>query len=367
MEISKKNPLLFNLFPDLAERINYINLETSPSPVQRLEHFDHDNLWIKRNDMVSSVYGGNKVRRLEFVLGEVIKEKKGRVVTMGGIGTNHGLACAVFCNRLGIDCTLLLFHQPVTKYVLQNLLLFHRYGAEMIYDESMEKMAGNFYVDQRERYPEAYFLYAGGSSPLGSLGAVNGALELAGQIDQGLMPEPDYIFYPTASNGGMAGLMLGLKFAGLDSTVIGVRVGASHMGTLELNTPNTVTKMMEEIYDLLKENSGSIPEIEMQPPAIFDDYCGEGYGYPTDEGNAAVELFKERENIVLEPVYTGKTCAAILDFIKDPPHSDDTILYWHTYNSVDLSKEAQSVDYHDLPQEFHQFFENEQAVSYTTF
>lgn len=355
----QEKPALFKIFPPLAEKIDYINLETKPSPVHRLKNLDHKNLWIKRNDIISSVYGGNKVRRLEFILGEVVKENRSRVVTMGGIGTNHGLATAIFCKRLGIDCTLLLFCQPVTRYVRQNLLLFHKYGAEMIYDESILEMARNFYGDQRERYPEAYFLDAGGSSPLGALGAVNGALELAEQIEDGLMPEPNYIFYPTASNGGMAGLMLGLKFADLNSTVIGVRVGASHLETLELNTPNTVTKMMIEVYELLRGNSLSIPEIEMPTPIMFNDYCGEGYGYPTREGNAALELFRECENIVLEPVYTGKTCAAILDFIKDPSHTNDTILYWHTYNSVDLSEEAESVDYHDLKPDFHQCFEDD--------
>ena len=109
-------------------------------------------------------------------------------------------------------------------------------------------------------------------------------------------------------------------------------------------------------YAFLKDNAESIPAIEIVPPKIIHDYFGEGYGHPTPEGIEALKLFKEREKIKLEPTYTAKTCAALLDFIRGIP-SGACILYWHTYNSVDLSKEAAGIDYRDLPRVFHQFFE----------
>ena len=130
---STDNPPIFDIFPDLREKISYINLDTKPTPVHRLENLGHKNLLIKRNDRISPVYGGNKVRRLEFVLGDVLDKKQNRVVTMGAIGTNHGLATAIFCKRLGLDCTLLLFDQPVTEYVRRNLLLFQYHKLNMEY------------------------------------------------------------------------------------------------------------------------------------------------------------------------------------------------------------------------------------------
>jgi D-cysteine desulfhydrase len=114
-----------------------VRLETSPSPVQRLEHLGHGNLWIKREDILSTVYGGNKVRKLEFVLADAIEKHRDRVVTLGALGTNHGLATAIFCQRLGLGCTLLLFDQPVTSYVRRNLLLDHKYGAELVHSGNL--------------------------------------------------------------------------------------------------------------------------------------------------------------------------------------------------------------------------------------
>ena len=350
-------PVLFDHFPDLEDRIPYINLGTTSAPVERLTQFDHDNLWIKRNDVISKVYGGNKVRRLEFILADILRKKKKKVVTMGALGTNHGLATAIYCKQLGLSCKLLLFDQPVTEYVRQNLLLFHKYGAKLIYTKDLMRSGVAYYFTQKIKNPNAAFIYAGGTSPLGTLGAVNATLELKQQIDEGLMPVPKYILCALASNGTMAGLSIGLKLAGLDTTVIGVRVGYARWGPLELNTPGSVMNAINATYKLMKANSRNIPEIIFHKPIIFDDYCGAGYGYLTDAGLDAVEVFKQHGNIILEPVYTGKTCAALLDFIKDAKHKNDTILYWHTYNSVDLSEEAKTVDYRDLPKKFHWVFE----------
>ncbi len=352
-------PALFERFPELSGKIDWVRLETSPSPVQRLEHLGHGSLWIKRDDILSTVYGGNKVRKLEFVLADAIAKRKDRVVTMGALGTNHGLATAIFCRRIGLDCTLLLFDQPVTSYVRRNLLLAHKYGADLVYSKGVIRMGVDFYLSSRLKYRSARFLYAGGSSPLGTLGAVSGALELAGQIEQGLCPTPDYVICPTASNGTMAGLSLGFMLAGLQTRVIGVRVSMKNVGPLPLNTPGTVTRAMKSVHRLLARHSPSIPDARFERPVLLEGYSGDGYGYPSPAGNRALEIFREREGIVLDPVYTGKTCAALLDFVEEPGRADDTILYWHTYNSIDHSKEAQELDYHDLPPEFHEFFQGD--------
>jgi 1-aminocyclopropane-1-carboxylate deaminase/D-cysteine desulfhydrase-like pyridoxal-dependent ACC family enzyme len=354
---SEHYPVLFDYYPDLIERMSWTLLGSLPTPVHRLRHFHHDNLWIKRDDKTSSTYGGNKVRKLEFLLADAIKMNKTGVVTIGGIGTNHGLATAIYCRQLDLSCTLLLFHQPVTQYVRQNLLLFHRYGAELVYKKGVLKTALYYYLTQLTKYRNAYAIYAGGSSPTGIVGFVNAAFELKKQIEENQLPMPDYIICPLGSAGTLTGLALGVKLAGLRSEVIGVRVTYARLGPFQLATSKTVKALMEKTYRYLRERSREVPEIEIHAPRILDDYFGEGYGYPTRAGMEALELFREHENIKLEPTYTAKTCAALLDFIRDPSHASDRILYWHTYSSVDLSGEAAAVDYRELPAALHPFFE----------
>ena len=354
---SRSHPILFDYFPELAGRVSWIRL-CSTTPVHRLKHFDHGNLWIKRDDKTSPIYGGNKVRKLEFLLAEAMRKDVSGVVTIGGIGTNHGLATAIYCRQLSLRCTLLLFRQPVTNYVRQNLLLFHRYGAELVYGGGVLRTGLYYYLMQLARHRSAYAIYAGGSTPTGIVGFINAAFELKQQIEEGRMPVPDYIICPLGSAGTLTGLALGVKLAGLSSRVIGVRVTYSHLGPFQMATPKTVQALMEKTYRHLKRHSREIPEITISAPRILNDYFGDGYGCPTKAGMEALERFRERENIKLDPTYTAKTCAALLDFVRDPSHANDCILYWHTYNSVDLSAEAATVDYRDLPSALHRFFEN---------
>jgi D-cysteine desulfhydrase len=173
------------------------------------------------------------------------------------------------------------------------------------------------------------------------------------------MPKPAYVFCATASNGTLAGLSLGFALAGFKTTVIGVRVGVERIGPLQFNTPATAASMMQAVYDLMKRKCRDIPTLGIRPPFMLNDYVGVGYGIPTVKGMEAVERFKTEAGINLEPVYTGKTCAAVLDFIKDVTHAHNTVLFWNTFNSVDLSLKSQAVDYHHLPKRLHHCFESE--------
>jgi 1-aminocyclopropane-1-carboxylate deaminase/D-cysteine desulfhydrase-like pyridoxal-dependent ACC family enzyme len=355
-------PVLFEHYPELADSINRVPLGVFPTPVQRLKNLGHGNLWIKRDDLSSPLYGGNKVRKLEFILGDVRSRGKREVVTIGGIGTNHGLATAIYCRRLGIDVTLVVFDQPVTSFVRQNLLLFHKNGARLVYTKSMIGAGAKFYITERLKRPNAYFLYAGGSSPIGVLGFVNAAFELKKQIDDGLLPAPRYIICPLGSSGTMAGLSLGVLLAGIPAAVIGVRVTRDRLGPLHLATARSVRSLMRSTCRLLRSASPGVPDVAIGGQRVIHDYFGGDYGLPTAEGLGARRLFKEKEGIKLEPTYTAKTCAFLLDFIRDPSRADDAVLYWHTYNSADLSRDAGSVDYRELPSCFHKFFAGEPAV-----
>ena len=355
----RRLPAVFELFGDLEGKLPWMDLGTTTAPVHRLSDLGHDNLWIKRNDLVSDLYGGNKVSKLEFALAEVVEKRKKRVITMGALGTNHGLATAIYCERLGLQCTILLYDQPVTRYVRRNLLLCHKHAAELVYMKEIFAAGVGFYLTERLKRPHTYFLYAGGTTTLSTLGPLSGAIELRRQVDSGLLPAPKYALCPHASNGTLAGLTPGLRLAGLETTVIWVEVGVAKLGPLPLGTPGAVALSMSKTYGMLRRASKLVPEVSLPAPVILGGYLGDGYGHPTREGMAALELFRNREGIELDPVYTGKACAALLDFVRSPARSHEPVLYWHTYNSVDLDADAASVDYRELPPELHHVFECE--------
>ncbi len=355
-----REPPLFTHYPELKGKIPWIALGSFPTRVHRLAHLGFKNLWIKREDGSSPLYGGNKVRKLEFTLADAMRQGKTRVVTMGGVGTNHGLATAVFCDHLGLECALLLFKQPVTHYVRQNMLLFQKYGARLTYKKSILQTGIAFYTTERFFGDNAYFLYAGGSSPLGTLGSVSALFELKRQVEEGKLPLPRYILCPLGSNGTMAGLSLGALLAGLETTVIGVRVGVERIGPMGIANAQKVRELMRRTHRLLKRHARSVPDVDIPPQRIIHDYYGGGYGLPTEKCLDAMKLMRRKERIALDPTYTAKTFAAVLDFARDPSRRNDTILYWHTYNSVDLSKEARLMDYRSLPEDLHWVFQGEE-------
>ena len=170
---------LFDRYPSLRRTLPFVPLGRFPTPVHRItdvaQALGIEHLWIKRDDISAPEYGGNKIRKLEFILAQVERQRKTHVVTLGGIGTNHGLATAIFCRRLGLACTLTLFPQPVTSGVKQNLRLMHYHGARLVYRPSLMGAIFTFYLVQRMQYPGAYFLPAGGSNAMGALGFVNAA------------------------------------------------------------------------------------------------------------------------------------------------------------------------------------------------
>ena len=355
MQQNRYHLSLFRNYPHLRRKLPYIDLGTYPTPVHLLRHLEVENLWIKRDDQSSSVFGGNKIRKLEFILAAARREKIRHLVTLGGIGTNHGLATAIFCNRLGISCTLLLYQQPVTENVKRNLILLGKYRARLVYLKTLWHAMVCYYSVCRLKFPSAYFVYPGGSSTIGNIGYVNAAFELKDQIDQKILPVPAVIFCPLGSGGSLAGLALGAQLSGLNSRVIGVRVIPSHLGPFRACTPHTVAKQIKRTYAYLKKRCRDLPNITIRRPLILQDYFGSGYGEPTRAGNSAYHLMQQKEGIMLDPTYTAKTVAAVLDYCRSQRSDRGPVLYWHTYNSVDLSNQAREADYRDLPEPLQRF------------
>ena len=351
-----QRPWIFELFPGLKQNLPWTPLINAPTPTEKLEavsKFLGKEVWIKRDDKTSPIYGGNKPRKLEFILAQALSLGRKTLVTGGGLGTNHGLATAIFGQEMNLDVALGLFPQPVTDHVRKNLLLFHAHGAETVCFSSMLKAVLYYYVIERIRRGNAYFIPPGGSSPLGTLGYVDAGLELAMQVNRGDLPLPQVIFVAAGTCGTTAGLILGLKLGGIEAPVMGVQVAYGMF-----SSPKTVLNLARKTLRLMRSSDHSVPEVTITADDIFFDseHLGAGYGHPTDEGRSALALMSEMEDVSLDITYTAKTFGALLRYVKTHP-VDGPVLFWNTFNSVDLSHKTTGIQYDLLPRQFHRFFE----------
>ncbi|MFW9920686.1 MAG: 1-aminocyclopropane-1-carboxylate deaminase/D-cysteine desulfhydrase [Candidatus Thorarchaeota archaeon] len=355
--MTRKKPVLFDWYPSLEDAIPWTSLGTFPTPIQEMTELEsslgHQSLWIKRDDLSGELYGGNKVRKLEFVLGDALKRKKRWILTFGGLGTNHGLATAIYGREKGLKAVLALIDQPVTPHVQNQLMLFDHYEAKITYAKNtLGAVVKGLWQLLTKR--GVYFLGPGGSSELGNLGFIDAALELARQIEEGVTPTPRRIYVALGSMGTFTGLYLGLKFANLDTELVGVRVTDIGM-TNEKKTSN----MINQTARYLASFSDEIPIISVTPKDVIinHEYAGPCYGSVTEKGTDGLRVLKVTEGIELETTYTAKAFACMVDDVKSGSLEDEPILFWNTYNSVDLSPIArQHGDYTKLPKSFHRFF-----------
>ncbi|TFG29739.1 MAG: pyridoxal-phosphate dependent enzyme [Promethearchaeota archaeon] len=359
MSKTRRNPILFEYYPDLEADIPWISLNLLKSPVKRLmnlqDYLGINSLWIKQDDLISDIYGGNKPRKLEFILADAIKNGFNKVLTVGGIGSNHCVATAAFCNNLNLESYAILVYQPITLYVRNNLLLELHFKNHLIYTHTQRGM--RFKVRWKlKKDKNIYYIGPGGSTPLGTLGFVNAALEMKDQINNGEMPEPDYLFVANGSMGTTAGLTLGIKIAKLKTIIYAIRVTAPNFGNFE-NTKY----LASESRALLAKYDPSIPSLSFKHLIVDGNYYGEAYGKPTREGLEAIKLLKETESITLEPTYTGKTFAGLIDYVRTKKNKlkNKKILFWNTYNSNDFSDIISKMDYHNLPKELHWVFQKQ--------
>jgi len=362
---------LFEQYPRLREKLAHVPLGEFPTPVQKLERLGAglgiSQLYIKRDDLSGKVYGGNKPRKLEFILGSALRSRAREVIAFGGAGSNHALATAIYARKVGLKSISMLTPQPNAHYVRRNLLMSHHCGAELHLCGAELESAINtplvylatMYQLLRHQLKSGSFprlIPLGGSSPHGVAGFVNAAFELRKQITSGEMPEPEYIYVACGTMGTTAGLILGLKAAKLDGRVVSVGVTSE-----KLVNARGMISLINRTSSLLHSLDASFPEFDFSAAdiEIRHDYSGERYALFTKEGMEAVSLMREREGIKLDGTYTGKTLAALIDDAKSGSLRGRTVLFWNTLNSRDFSDEISSIDYHSLPRDFHRYFETE--------
>ncbi|MEO6605174.1 MAG: pyridoxal-phosphate dependent enzyme [Aeromicrobium sp.] len=299
----------------------HVRLGTSPTPVRRLDGLGiSQEVWLKDESVFGDGgWGGNKVRKLEWIIPEAHRRGRSTMFTVGGIGTHWGLAAALYGREHGLHTVLGLVAQPIDDHVREQTARLDASGATIYRYPSVArlKLAAPLILarhQSRGRLP--YYLPAGGSSPVGSLGYVEVALEIAEQVAAGELPEPATIVVAVGSGGTTAGLALGLRLAGLSTRVFGAVVNDS----LRLDDVTT-SRLATKTADLLRSRGANIGDIVIGPDDLTttSSWMGETYGATTPEGADALALADRVAGLELEPVYTAKALAAILDGKIDGP------------------------------------------------
>jgi D-cysteine desulfhydrase len=332
---SPAEPALFRRFPGLASRIPHHSFVPAATPVERVTLPGSLALYVKRDDRSCPFYGGNKPRKLEYVIGEALARRARRLVTSGGLGTNHGLATTILGLRLGLATTLVLVDQPVTEEVRRSLRLFACYGAEVVYGRSV---GGAVWRGSRAlaraalRGERPFLVPTGGSSTSGILGFVSAGLELAEQVAAGELPEPALVFLPVGSGGSLAGLAVGLRLAGLATRPVGVLVN-----DILPPSPRSLARRARAVVRRLRRADPSFPPLDLGASdfELATGALGPGYGAATEAALEAQRLAAQ-VGLVLDTTYTAKCLAEVLARARADALPRAPILFWLTFNSIDV-------------------------------
>ncbi|HJZ85101.1 MAG TPA: pyridoxal-phosphate dependent enzyme [Polyangia bacterium] len=328
-------PALFRQFPGLRGKLPWESLGSFPTPVARLRALGAavgvPDLWIKRDDQSGTLYGGNKVRKLEFLLADVRRRGRGRVLTMGAFGSHQVLATALYGARLGLRVCALVFPQPPTDHARDTLLLSLGAGACLHRSPGplTSPVAGAACAWRHRAEGLPAFIAPGGSTHIGTLGYVSGALELAEQVRAGTCPEPDLIVVALGSGGTAAGLLIGLRLAGLTRPrVLAVRV-YDRFFTNRSATTRLANRTAARLRAAGGPDAGTFSRRDLE---VDHDFFGGAYGRPTPAAQAALARLRDLEGITLETTYTGKALAALI--ARAPALAGRRVLFWNTFNSV---------------------------------
>ena len=295
-----------------------VSLGVFPTPIQKLENISkllHTNVYIKRDDLTGLGLGGNKTRKLEFLLADAKNQRAEVVFTTGGAQSNHAMLTAAAAGKLGMKAILILKKRGVTE-CLGNQLLERLMGTDVRFMDTDSYTDIYAEMDRvgAELGKPYYKIPCGGSNALGSLGYVACAREIS---EQGL--HFDHFVCAEGSGGTMAGLSLGAKLFLPGTKVHGMMVDTDPFDRITLELMREAAGLLEADLDIT--------------PADFRlrDMCGPGYAIPSEAGNAAVALLAEKEGIFLDPVYTGKAFAGLLEMAKEDAFKEtDNVLFLHS-------------------------------------
>ena len=348
---------LCQAYPALRRTLSKIPLADLPTRVEQYTVTLDDRRFtiaIKRDDETSELYGGNKIRKLEYLLHRARERQARRIATFGAVASNHALATALHANQLGFECTCLLSHQSKSPQAAQALNMHIQCGTEIVrYGGERAQRVATMRSSLQGRGTSLIPL--GGSSWLGVVGFVNAGLELAAQVDAGTIPPPHALYVANGTMATVAGLALGVAAAGLDAEIQAVRVTHKFVAT-----PTAMHRLMQKTVTLLNRLGAGMPADLADKTRIRfrDEFFGAGYAHPTEAGEWAIRLADEQLGITLDPTYTGKAMAALLHDLQQSGHAGQNRLFWNTYCGKALPVGSERpLDTSQLPPEFLRYFD----------
>ncbi len=307
-------------------RIRLAHLPTPLEPLQRLSAFlGGPAIWVKRDDQTGLALGGNKVRKLEFLLAEALANGAKTLITAGAAQSNHCRQTAAAAARRGLDCILVLSGEPPGRYS-GNLLLDQLFGAQVVWTsrQQRQQILQDTFDQAWEQGKRPYLIPYGGSNPTGAAGYAFALEELLAQrqLPETAMPLPDWVVFASSSGGTQAGLAAGAELLGYDGKILGISIDEPK-GVLQ----ERVADLANQTIELL----GGKAALSGKDILVNDGYLGGGYGVMGEAEQEAVKLFAYHEGLLLDPVYTGRAAGGLIDLVrKDFFKQGQTVLFWHT-------------------------------------
>lgn len=309
-------------------RIKFAHL---PTPIEALPRLTAElggpNLLVKRDDLTGLAFGGNKIRKLEYLLAEAQSHGARTIITAGAVQSNHCRQTAAACAHLNFDCNLVLSGEKPSS-ATGNLLLDQLFNAKLIWTSHQERdqTLQQTYQKAWELGQRPYLIPYGGSNTTGATAYVLAMKEL---LDQNY--QPDWIIFASSSGGTQAGLVTGARLFGFKGKVLGISVDET-----EADLQARVASLASATADALGEKVNFLP----QDILVNADYLGGGYGVMGTPEIEAIRLFARQEGLLLDPVYTGHAAAGLIDLIrKGFFKQEETVLFWHTGGTPALFSE----------------------------
>ncbi len=315
--------------PKFPERVPIAYL---PTPVERLDrlskHLGGPELWIKRDDQTGLATGGNKTRKLEFLVADALAQGCDHLVTTGAPQSNHCRQTAAAAARFGLGCSLVLRGQK-PETTTGNLLLDHLLGAHVYWSEAKEcnEATADIMANLRAIGRRPYAIPLGGSNVIGATGYVLAMRELLTQLEAERL-NVDFIVFASSSGGTQAGLVLGARVYGYRGVVLGISVDhpaeslSTQVAALATATATHLGLGTLSVADRVNVN---------------DDYLGEGYARVGETEREAIQLMAQLEGVLLDPVYTGRAFGGLVDLIRWGAFTrGQRVLFWHTGGTAAL-------------------------------
>jgi len=312
------------------EKLPRLRFAHLPTPVEEMPRLSAalggPRLLIKRDDLTGLAMGGNKTRKLEYLLAQAQADGARRLITAGAIQSNHCRQTAAAAARFGFECTLVLYptssqEDPTVNEQIPsgNLLLDQLLGAEIVWTQKArrDQTLKATFENSWERGQKPYLIPYGGSSPTGAAAYVFALNELIAQ-----QHIPDWIVFPSSSGGTHAGLALGAYMYKFSGKIFGISVD-EEQDTLQ----KRVASLASETANLLRESYRFSPEDIL----VEADYLGGGYGVMGENEREAIRLFAINEGLLLDPVYTARAAGGMINLIRNGKFKKgQTVLFWHT-------------------------------------